>query len=87
MVCQVALIAKKTLKKLWGWEVGILFICVGLYVSRLENQSESLRHVIRHIGDDAIWKKFMREGFKIVCCKIEEGNQLLDLGLERDGGL
>jgi hypothetical protein len=53
----------------------------------LENQSESLRHVIRHIGDDAIWKKFMREGFKIVCCKIEEGNQLLDLGLERDGGL
>jgi len=54
MICQVALIAKKTLKRLWGWEVGILFICVGLYVSRLENQSESLRHVIRHIGDDAI---------------------------------
>jgi hypothetical protein len=29
----------------------------------------------------------MREGFKGVCCKIEEGNQLLGLGLERDESL
>jgi len=29
----------------------------------------------------------MQEGFKGVCCIIEEGNQLLGLGLERDGNL
>lgn len=72
---------------LWGWEVGILFICANSCVSWLENRSELLRHVIRHIGDNAIWKKFMQERFKGVCCKIEEGNQLLSLGLERDGSL